>query len=493
MDAVSRPEQRPLTKTEINWIFVGLIMAMLLASLDQTIVATAMPTIGRELGDLEHLPWIVTAYLLAATAATPLAGKLSDIHGRSIVLSTAIGIFLIGSVACALAPSLPFLALARGLQGLGGGALISLAQTIIGDVVTPRERANYQVYIASVFMCASLSGPVLGGYFAQHWHWSFIFWINIPFGLAALAMTRHFLRRLPRHERKHQLDILGAVLLVVATTTLLLGLSSLGRRMAFSPLTLELLFAGSLLAWALLVWRLRTAAEPLIPISVLANSVVLRATLGAALSMGLFIALSIYMPLYFEEILHLTASQSGLALLPFMAGTVVGSTISGRTMVLIVHYKYVPLCGLGLAFCAVLTLAFHPVGFPLWGLAILLGLTSAGLGTVLTIATVSVQNMVPYHQLGTATASMNLCRQLSGALLVAIFGTIVIGTGNVAGTGLEGRLLQPEEAGQLVAAYRLVFSLSALGILSSFLALLHMEERPLTGSKAFVDATVPGE
>ena len=194
------PDKAParLSQAEVKGIIVGLILAMLLAALDQTIVATAMPTIGHELGDLNNLPWIVTAYLLTSTAVTPLYGKLSDIHGRRIMLLVAIGIFSIGSVACALAPTMLALGLARGLQGLGGGGLLALSQTIIGDLVTPRERAQYQVYIASVFVMSSLAGPILGGFFAEHLHWSLIFWINLPLGLLAYLMTSDKLKRLPR-------------------------------------------------------------------------------------------------------------------------------------------------------------------------------------------------------------------------------------------------------------------------------------------------------
>ena len=187
MDAAAPPQ--PLTHREIRSIIFGIMLAMLLAALDQTIVATALPTIGRELGDVEHLPWVVTANLLAATAVTPLYGKFSDIHGRRITLLIGITTFVVGAVACALAPTMILLILARGLQGLGGGGLISLAQTIIADVVAPKERGRYQVYIASVFMAASVLGPVLGGFFAEHLHWSAIFWLDVPLGALALWMA----------------------------------------------------------------------------------------------------------------------------------------------------------------------------------------------------------------------------------------------------------------------------------------------------------------
>ena len=211
-------------------------MAMFLAALDQTIIATALPTIGREIGDFDLLPWVVTSYLLTATAVTPLYGKFSDIRGRRRTMLVGIGLFVAGSVACALAPTMIVLILARGLQGLGGGGLISLAQTIIGDIVAPKERGRYQAYIAGVFVSSSLAGPVLGGFFAEHLHWSIIFWINVPLGLIAFFMTDRLLRRLPRHDRPHALDVLGAVLLVAATSVLMLALNWGGVRYPWGSL-----------------------------------------------------------------------------------------------------------------------------------------------------------------------------------------------------------------------------------------------------------------
>ncbi len=222
--------QTNFAPAEILSILFGLMLAMLLGALDQTIVATAMPTIGRELGDIEQLPWVVTAYLLASVAVTPLYGKLSDIHGRRIVMLAAISIFVLGSILCALAWSVPALAVARGIQGAGGGGLISLAQTIIADIVAPRERGRYQVYIASVFAVSSLAGPVLGGFLAEHIHWSAIFWINLPLGAAAYAMTSSRLRRLPQVARPHSLDIPGAIVLILGSSSLLLALSWGGVR-----------------------------------------------------------------------------------------------------------------------------------------------------------------------------------------------------------------------------------------------------------------------
>jgi EmrB/QacA subfamily drug resistance transporter len=471
-----------LTDAEIMSIILGILLAMLLAALDQTIVATAMPTIGRELHDLDHLPWVVTAYLLASTAVTPLYGKVSDIYGRRITLMVGIATFVVGSVACALAPTMLALILARGLQGIGGGGLISLAQTIIADIVAPRERGRYQVYFASVFAASSLVGPVLGGYFAERLHWSVIFWINLPLGLLAFWMTNAKLRRLPRHERRHRLDIAGAVLMTAATVSLMLALNWGGLRYPWLSLPILSLVATSALLWVLFAARLLTAREPLIPLAVLRNNVVLAAMLSACFGMGTFIGLTIYVPIYFEVVLGLSARDSGLALVPLMLGTVTGATISGRAMAGQVHYKRLPMAGLGLGVAATATIAVLTTGLPFVLLEALLAATSLGLGMVLPVSTVSIQNAVEPHQLGTATASMNFFRQLGGAIIVAAFGALVLG-----GAGPHGGLtLETLSAGlsahaAVTASFRWVFAAAALGLCLSLAALATMEERPLRG------------
>jgi EmrB/QacA subfamily drug resistance transporter len=475
----------PLTTAEIRSILIGVLVAMLLAALDQTIIATALPTIGRELNDLEHLSWVVTVYLLTSTAVTPLYGKFSDTHGRRVTLLIGIGAFIVGSIACALAPSMLFLILARGLQGLGGGGLISLAQTIVADLVPPKERSRYQVYFASVFVTASLVGPVLGGFFAEHLHWTVIFWINLPLGLLAFWMSNASLKRLPRHDRPHRLDILGAVLMVVATVTFMLGLSWGGVRYPWgSPLVLGL-FAASALLWVLFVLRLRHAPEPLIPPSIFRNPVVRMGTLSACFGMGTYIGLTIFLPVYFESVRGFSASASGLAVIPLMIGTVAGATISGRSMARTKHYKRIPTAGLGLAVvCTGLLIVFART-LPLIPLEILLACISMGLGTLLPVSTVSIQNAVQPHELGTATGTANFSRSLGGALIVAIFGAIIVaGTGGAGQAGsTEGLAAAAARSGaDLSAVFQVVFGAAMVGFALSFVFLFAMEERPLRGA-----------
>ena len=480
---------RVLAPAEVRRIIFGLMMAMLLAALDQTIVATALPTIGRDLGDVAHLPWVVTAYLLSATSAVPIYGALSDIHGRRIMLLVSISTFLVGSVLCALAPTMTVLVIARFVQGAGGGGLLALSQTIVGDMLTPRERAGYQAYFATAFTTASLAGPVLGGFFSEHLTWSMIFWINVPLGIAAFVMTNAPLKRLPRHERPHRLDVVGAILLVASTSTLLVALSWAGTRFGWVAAETIGIFAASAALFAGFFYRLRHTAEPLIPLDVLFNPLVLTATLAATLSVGLFLGLAIYTPLLFETVRGLTASQSGLALLPLMVGTVGGTLMAGRAMARLEHYKRVPLTAMPCAAVAALVLMAGAGSLPIWALSLLLAVISIALGTLLPISTVSIQNAVALHQLGTATATANLCRQLGGAVMVAIFGTIVLGTG---ATGVSQLTVGGDAA--LIEAFRIVFGVVALGSIGAFATMVLMEERPLSGpSRQATDQLMPSD
>jgi EmrB/QacA subfamily drug resistance transporter len=483
VEAAELVHEPALDHAAIRSIVIGILLAMLLAALDQTIVATALPTIGRDLGDPEHLPWVVTAYLLSATAVTPLYGKLSDIHGRRLVLLVGIGTFVLGSLACALAPSMTVLIIARAFQGLGGGGLISLAQTIIADVVAPKERGRYQGYIAGVFVTSSVAGPVLGGFFAEHLHWSMIFWINLPLGLVAFLMTNRVLRRLPRHERPHRLDLLGAVLIVLATVMLLLALSWGGQRYPWGSVPVVGLLLGSVVVSVLFVLRLWTAIEPLLPLPVILNPVVAAGTATACWAMGVFIGLSVYVPIYLQSVLRLSASASGLAMIALMGGTVTGATVSGRVMMHVRHYRRLPVAGLIVAALAVLALALRPSGLPLVLVEVLLAAIGLGLGTMFPVTTVAVQNAVELHQLGTATASMNFFRSLGGAILVAAFGTILLS--GIGAEGLTALRAAPTAATvalpALAGAFGWLFAAAALGLAAAGGCLLAMAERPLRG------------
>lgn len=474
-------EVKALTHIEIRTVVIGLMLTMFLGALDQTIVATALPTIGRAFHDVENLSWVVTAYLLTATASTPLYGKLSDIYGRRTVMLTGIAIFIIGSIICGLAPNMWTLVLGRAVQGLGGGGLMSMAQTIIADIVTPRERGRYQGYIGAVFASSSIGGPVLGGLLTEHLHWSLIFWINLPLGLIALAMTSNALRYVPVQRRNHSLDWFGAALMMVAAVSLLLALTWGGVRFEWLSWQIIGLMLGSALLWSLFSWRLLSAREPFLPLSVLANPVVRCATLAGTCCMGTLVGMTIFIPLYFEAILHFSAGESGLALIPLMGATVIASTITGRMMVVVDHYKRMAVAGIALAILALGSLAIWPVGLPLWGLIMLLMLVGFGIGAVFPITTVGMQNAVARGHMGIATGAMNFFRSLGAAIIVALFGAIVLGgIGSASGVSVES-LARTASEPALAYAYRFVFLAAMLVLCFGLAFLIGMEEKPLRG------------
>lgn len=483
--AAAVAEETPLDQASIRRIIIGVMLAMLLSALDQTIVATALPTIGSELNDIAHAPWVVTAYLLSATAVTPLYGKLADIIGRRSTMLTAIIIFLVGSVFCAVAWSMPALIVARFIQGLGGGALIALAQTVVADVVPPIERMRYQAYFASVFVTSSFAGPVLGGFFAEYLHWSFIFWINLPLGLLAYWMTNDILRRLPRVERPHKLDVLGAVLMTLATVTLLLALSWGGTAYPWSSAEILGLFAVSLAAWALFTLRMMRAAEPFLPLPIMFERVVGTGTASAFFVVGTMMALSIYMPIYFETIIGLSAGQSGVALIALVGGTVIGAQLAARTMVWTPHYKRGPLIGLAIAFVGLVWLAIEPGLQPFWLMEVVLLFIGAGLGTIFPVTTVAIQNAVEPHQLGTATASYNFFRSLGSAIFVAGFGALLLGLLGVGGQqaqSLEALVADAATRGvPLEPVFGWIFAAAAALVAVGYLFMVIMPERPLRG------------
>jgi EmrB/QacA subfamily drug resistance transporter len=477
----SLPQPAPLDAREIRSIFTGIMLAMFLAALDQTIIATALPLIARDLGDVQNLPWVATAYLLAATAVTPLYGKASDIYGRRVMLLLGIATFVAGSIACALASSMLVLVLARGLQGLGGGGLISLAQTIIADIVSPKERGRYQVRIASVFLASGLAGPYLGGFLAQNFHWSAIFWINVPLGLLTFGLTNSLLRKLPRHDRPHRLDILGAALMALATTLLMLALNGEGAAIGKGSFWFAALIGASIAMWALFALRIRLAAEPLVPLRVLANPVVRTAAIASSLGVGTNVAMTIYVPIYLQAEMKLSASQSGIALIPLMAGGVIGAMVSGRTMARVRHYKRLPLIGLLLAMLSMAAVAILGPRLTLTSFVVVLGISAVALGTLFPVATVAIQNAVAHQDLGIATASMNFFRQLGGAILVAVYGAIIVGgTSGASATSVEELAHNAAASGaDLAFLFQLMFAVAAGGFALALGAFAAMEERPL--------------
>ncbi|HVY57779.1 MAG TPA: MFS transporter [Xanthobacteraceae bacterium] len=455
-----------------------MLLALFLAALDQTIVATALPTIAENLGDVENLSWVVTIYLLASTVAGPLYGKLSDIHGRRAMMLLGIGLFALGSVACALAPSMLTLILARALQGAGGGGLIPMAQTVIADVVSPRERARFQAYTSTTFLSATIGGPLLGGLITEYLHWSVIFWINVPLAAVGFLLTRNVLRLLPRHDRPHRLDLLGAGLMVTASIAVMLALTWGGRHFPWgSPQILGLL-CGSALLWGLFWVRTVTAPEPFIPVAVLRNPVVGTGTGAAFFGVGTIVGLTIVLPIYLQLALGLSVSGSGLAVIAYLGGATVSSMVAGRLLARLVRYKRVPIVGLLIALAAFAVLAVDPVGLPVPVIFVLILAAGLGLGPMFPVTIVLVQNAVALHELGIATGISGFARSLGGTFVVAVLGAIVL-------TGVPGGATELSTSGlapiAVAGAFRWVFLASAICLVISFGFVLAMEERPLRG------------
>jgi MFS family permease len=434
------------------------MLAMFLATLDSTIVSPALPTIGAALGGAAFLPWIVSAYFLTSTAATPLYGKLSDIHGRRIVLLSALALFLVGSVACALSPNIGALIVARALQGLGGGGLMAMAQTVVADIASPRERAQYTVYISTVWAASSIAGPALGGFLAQHMSWTVIFWLNLPIGAPAFFVCEKLLRDLPQVRRMHRLDWLGG--------------ETLPWR---SPIVLGL-GAAAVALGAAFIAHLTRASEPLIPPSIFANRVVDKASASMFFGMLVYIAAVVYIPLYFELCLGLDPTASGLALIVVLGASVVGSNFTGLNLPKLKRYKTMGYVGLPAAVVALVALAALAPWLNVWGAEALILVYGLGLGTLFPTLTVSVQNAADPRDMGAATATLAFVRSLGSALGVAIFGAVIFAYGLD-----EKNVAAGTDPAAAALAFRAAFGLMAVATAICLAFFVAMEERPLRG------------
>jgi EmrB/QacA subfamily drug resistance transporter len=401
----------------------ALVLVLLLAVLDQTIVAIALPTIVRELGELSHLSWVVTAYLLASTIVAPLYGKLGDMYGRKIILQIAIVVFLVGSVLCGLSQTTAQLVLARGLQGVGGGGLIVTATAAVGDLVPPRERGRYQGIFGAVFGIATIVGPPLGGLLVDHLSWRWIFYINLPTGAFALLLVGTVLRsRTPQQQRT--IDYLGAMSLSVALTAIILCTSLGGTAIAGASLSaiglLVLAIAGTV---TFIVTEMR-ADDPILPLGLLRNG-----TFAIACAVTLIINVSLlgsvtYLPVYLQVVKGQNPSASGLQLLPMMLGMIVTSVASGQIISRWGHLKPFPIAGTAIMAIGLAMLSRLSSTNPIWqtsGAAAVVGL---GLGMVTQVLVLAAQNSVDFKDLGVATSGTALFRSLGGALGVAVFGVI---------------------------------------------------------------------
>jgi EmrB/QacA subfamily drug resistance transporter len=421
---VATPASGRLTHRQILIVLSGLMLGMLLAALDQTIVATALPTIVSELGGINHLSWVVTAYLLASTSSTPLYGKISDLYGRKGVFQAAIVIFLVGSALSGLSRNMGELIGFRALQGLGAGGLMALAMAIIGDVVSPRERGKYQAYMGAVFAFASVAGPLLGGFFVDQLTWRWVFYINLPVGAVALVVTSVVLD-LPFNSVRHAIDFLGAGLLVGSVTAILLVTVWGGDQYAWlSPEIIGLAVAGLLLLGAFIA-RERRAPEPILPLKLFRDAVF---SVGSALlfiqGVVMFGAI-VFLPLYFQVVKGASATRSGLLLLPLMAGVLTSSISSGRLISRNGRYRIYPILGTALCTVGMFLFTRLDADSSLKESSVYMLVLGSGLGMTMQIPIMAIQNSVERRYLGIATSVANFFRSMGGSFGVAIFGAVL--------------------------------------------------------------------
>ncbi len=481
-------------------VFAGLMMVLLLAALDQTIVATALPTIVGDLGGLERISWVTSAYLLAQTAVTPLYGKLGDQLGRKRVLQSAIVLFLAGSALCGLAQTMTELIAFRAVQGLGAGGLIVLVQASVGDIVPPRERGRYQGLFGAVFGFAAVAGPLLGGLIVDHLSWRWIFFVNLPIGALALVVIAATLPDAQTRSRP-VIDYLGAGVLAAALSSLVLVASLGGTTWAWgSPQVLLVSLAGVALLVAF-VFVERRAREPVLPLALLRDEVFRVATLlSLIVGFALFGSVT-FLPLFFQTVFNASPTSAGLRLIPLMLGIVTASFISGRRITTTGRYRRFPIAGTVLMTIGLFGLSqigLHTSSLAIDGALLVLGL---GLGLTMQVLVLAVQNAVGYEMLGAGTSGVTLARGIGGSFGAAIFGTIfasrlrselhgiitgplgaqVAGGGRLTGAQVQGLppVVRAAYESAYVNALHPVFVVAAAVAAVGFLLSLRLRERPL--------------
>jgi EmrB/QacA subfamily drug resistance transporter len=497
-------------------VFGALMLGMFLAALDQTIVSTALPTIVGELGGLDHLSWVVTSYLLASTASTPLYGKLGDMYGRKPVFLAAIVIFLAGSMLSGLSQTMGELIGFRALQGIGAGGLMVGAQAIIADIVPPRERGRYMGLIGSVFAVASVAGPLLGGFLVETISWRWVFYVNMPVGVLAILVVV-FRLHLDTPAQRHSIDYIGTVLLTAGVSALVLVTTWGGNDYAWDSAVIVGLAAASIALLAAFVWQERRAAEPIIPLTLFSSPVFRVAT-----SVGFFIGLAmfgaiIFIPLFLQLVYGVSPTSSGLRMLPLMLGLLAASITSGRIITRIGRYKAFPVAGTAITTIGLFLLSRLDVDTPPWVASAYMLVVGVGIGLVMQVIVLVVQNDAPARDVGVATSTATFFRSMGGSLGVALLGAIFASrltselatlpgdaASRFAGGGVN---ISPEQVHALPAAVRHDFLLAFVHALQpvflvgaaltalTFVLALKLKEVPLratTHAAADAAAAVPG-
>lgn len=487
----ARPAPSPTpSPADIRAILIGAMLSMFLSALDQTIMAPALPTVARELGDFTLLSWIVTAYLLTSICVTPLVGKLSDLYGRWPVMAACLAIFMASSALCALAPNMLTLIIARGLQGLGGGGLIPLAQTIVGDVVSPRDRGKYAAYFSIVWASSAVLGPTIGGALTEWLGWPSIFWVNIPLGCLALVIVGRALRRLPRERHAARIDLTSSALLTGATVALLLVLSLGGKRLPWlAPETIGMAVAALGLA-VLFVRRQAHTPEPIVPPRFLRDTVI-RPTLAAGfMTYGCYLSVTVLIPIYFQVALGVSAAETGLLMIPVMLASTVTANMTGTYSQRTARYKLPILLGMPVAIAGLLLFAFLATHLSSWTAALVLMLVGLGIGPSFPGSTVAVQNAVERRDLGAVSGALAFSRTMGAAIIIAAASSLVLGlvAGALPSTGPLASLedlttadVPPSARAAVATAFAITFAALAVGLTVALALFARVEDRPLRG------------
>ena len=454
--------------SKVSIPFAALVLAMLPAVLDQTILATALPTIARDLGTIEDVSWLVSAYVIASAATIPVWGKVGDRLGRRRVLELSLSLFLLASAACGIAGDLSMLIVARAVQGAAAGGLMTLAMAAVGDLVSPRERARYQGYIAAVFALATVAGPLLGGLLTEQVSWRWVFYVNLPLGLAALAGLRLRFPAVPGHAPPARFDLAGALLLAAATTALMLTCVWGGTKYAWDSGAILGLVALLVLAAAALVWRERRAADPVVALELLRTPTVALASAAFFLTTASLFAVTVFAPLFLQVATGASPTGAGLLLAAMMVGVVASTNFAGRRISAGARYRRYPLAGLALMAIGLAAMAALVGERSQLATVLCLGVFGLGFGMVGQVLTAIVQNGVERRQLGTAMATTNFFRALGGAVGAASLGAVFASQGGV------------------VEGVRLVFGIAAPLALLALALVWQLREAEL-------DAGAPGE
>jgi EmrB/QacA subfamily drug resistance transporter len=474
-------------KTSIAIPFAAIVVAMLPAVLDQTILSTALPTIVLDLGRVSDVSWLVTAYVVTAAAATPLWGKLGDRYGRKPLLQIALAGFVATSSLCGAAQDMTVLIVLRAIQGVTAGGLMSLAMAAVGDLVAPRERGRYQGYIAAAFAAATIVGPLIGGLLVEHVGWRWVFYVNVPVGAVALAGLNRTLPSPELERPEHPLDVVGAVLLAAATSALMLLCIWGGDRFAWLSGQTASLIAATVLLGAAFVWRERHIADPLVPFDMLRARSVAVASAALFLGTAALFSITVFVPLFLQVTTGASPIASGLLLVPMMLGTVVSTTLSGRSIARTGRYKPFPLLGLALMTLALVLLALLSADPSRLRTSIAVALFGLGFGMVTQVLIVAVQNTVDRRRLGIATAATTFFRGLGGAAGAAVLGAVFAAqTGGAHAS--SGQALAHVSHAAVSSGVQTVFAVAAPFALLALAVTWLLPEVPLSSDSAQTSA-----